>query len=156
MLHNISIVCPILTTFISNCYTIPARLFVVGNFELKSREGTTQGDPTAMAAYALGVTPLIQFLIEFINNNEHHSKEVAFADDFTVVGKVKEIKDYWDALLQIGPLFAYLPKPSKSYLIVKQQYQKTAEETFMGSEVKITTEGKRHLDAVIGSKSFKK
>ena len=112
MLHNISIVCPILTTFISNCYTIPARLFVVGNFELKSREGTTQGDPTAMAAYALGVTTLIQFLIEFININEHHSKEVAFADDFTVAGKVKEIKDYWDALLQIGPLFGYLPKPS--------------------------------------------
>ena len=156
MLHNISIVCPILTTFISNCYTIPARLFVVGNFELKSREDTTQGDPTAMAAYALGVTPLIQFLIEFININEHHSKEVAFADDFTVAGKVKEIKDYWDALLQIGPLFGYFPKPSKSYLIVKQQYQKTAEETFMGSEVKITTEGKRHLGAVIGSKSFKK
>ena len=156
MLHNIFIVCPILTTFISNCYTIPARLFVVGNFELKQREGTTQGDPTAMVAYALGVTPLIQFLIEFININEHHSKEVAFADDFTVAGKVKEIKDYWDALLQIGPLFGYFPKPSKSYLIVKQQYQKTAEETFMGSEVKITTEVKRHLGAVIGSKSFKK
>ena len=156
MLHNISIACPILTTFISNCYTIPARLFVVGNFELKSREGTTQGDPTAMAAYALGVTPLIQFLIEFININEHHSKEVAFADNFTVAGKVKEIKDYCDALLQIGPLFGYFPKPSKSYLIVKQQYQKTAEETFMGSEVKITTERKRHLGAVIGSKLFKK
>ena len=29
MLHNISIICPIITTFISNCYIKPARLFVV-------------------------------------------------------------------------------------------------------------------------------
>ena len=155
MLHNISIICPIITTFISNCYTKPARLFVVGNFELKSTEGTTQGDPTAMAAYALGVTPLIHFLSEFIKINDHHSKEVAFADDFTVAGKVTEIRSYWDALLQIGPLFGYFPKPSKSYLIVKQQHHNIALETFNDSEVKITTEGKRHLGAVIGSTSFK-
>ena len=43
----------------------PARLFVEGNHEIKSREGTTQ-DPTAMRAYALGVTPLTHSLREFI------------------------------------------------------------------------------------------
>ena len=42
MLHNISITCPLITTFIANCYMEPARLFVVGNHEIKSREGTTQ------------------------------------------------------------------------------------------------------------------
>ena len=66
MLDNISITCPLITTFIANCYMKPARLFVVGNHEIKSREGTKQGDPTAMGAYALGVTPLIHFLSEFI------------------------------------------------------------------------------------------
>ena len=44
----------------------PARLFVVGDHEIKSTEGTTQGDLKAMGAYALGVTPLIHFLSEFI------------------------------------------------------------------------------------------
>ena len=100
----------------------PARLFVVGDHEIKSAEGTTQGDLKAMGAYALGVTPLIHFLSEFIFINEQRSKEVAFADDFTVAGKASEIKAYWDILQQQGPLFGYFPKPSKLYLIVKEQW----------------------------------
>ena len=84
MLHNISIACPLITTFVANCYMEPARLFVAWNHEIKSKEGTTQGDPTAMGAYALGVTPLIHFLSEFICINEHSIKKVAFEDDFTV------------------------------------------------------------------------
>ena len=59
MLHNISITCPLITTFIANCYMEPARLFVVGNHETKSRESVTQGDPTVMGAYALDATHLI-------------------------------------------------------------------------------------------------
>ena len=93
MLHNISITCPLITTFIANCYMEPARLFVVGNHEIKSRESTTQEDPTTMGACALGVTPLIHFLSEFIFINEHRSKEVAFADNFTIAGKASEIKE---------------------------------------------------------------
>ena len=56
----------------------PARLFVEGNHEIKSREGTTQGDPTAM-----GVTSVTHFLNEFNFINEHRSTEVTFADDFS-------------------------------------------------------------------------
>ena len=37
MLHNISLTCPLITTFIANCYMEPARLFFVGNHEIKSR-----------------------------------------------------------------------------------------------------------------------
>ena len=36
MLHNISITCPLLTTFIANCYMEPVKFFVVGNHEIKS------------------------------------------------------------------------------------------------------------------------
>ena len=59
MLHNIFITCPLITTFIANCYMEYVRLFIVGNHEIKSKEGTRQGDQTAVGAYALGVWSLV-------------------------------------------------------------------------------------------------
>ena len=40
-----------------------------------------------MEAYALGILPLIKFLLEFINLNEMSTNEVVFADDFSLVGQ---------------------------------------------------------------------
>ena len=70
----------------------PARLFTVDGGELLSKEGTTQGDPISMSAYALGILPLLQFLLDVISVNELNAKEVAFADDFTVACKISSIK----------------------------------------------------------------
>ena len=44
-LHNILVTCPIIGLYAVNTYRNPARLFVVGGYELLSAEGTTQGDP---------------------------------------------------------------------------------------------------------------
>ena len=49
MLHNIGRICPIIYLFALNCYQPHARLFIIGGKEIKSKEGTTQGDPIAMA-----------------------------------------------------------------------------------------------------------
>ena len=94
MLHNLKFICQVITTYISNCYMCFARLFIIGGGELLSKEGTTQGDLTSMGAYALGILPLLQFLLDFISVNDLNAKEVAFADDFTVAGKMSSIKDY--------------------------------------------------------------
>ena len=59
-LHNIFILCFIISTFVTNCYASPARLFVIGSSEIKSNEGTTQRETVAMAIYALGIIPLIK------------------------------------------------------------------------------------------------
>ena len=90
--------------------------------EILSNEGTTQGDPTVMGVYTLGILPLIKFLVEFINLNEMNAKEVVLADDFSVAGSLNSIKDYyWDKLTAIGPKYGYFPKSMKSYLTVKEK-----------------------------------
>ena len=48
MLHNLKFICPIIATYIINCYATPSRIFIVGLGETFSSEGTSQGDPTAL------------------------------------------------------------------------------------------------------------
>ena len=44
-LHNIRVFCPSIATYGINTYREPARLFIVDGQELRSSEGTRQGDP---------------------------------------------------------------------------------------------------------------
>ena len=68
MLHIISCTYSIISTFISNCSLVSARLFVIVNKVVKYKEEATLWDPTAMGAYALGVTSLLHFLHEYISS----------------------------------------------------------------------------------------
>ena len=86
-------------------YGAPIRLFITGEGELASTEGTTQGDPIAMAIYALAVTPLINSLC-------HHQSDVSqtwFADDATAAGQLTSLLQWWKQLLSFGRLYAWLP-----------------------------------------------
>ena len=152
MLHNISVLYPILSTYVSNCYQSAVHLFLIGGKEILSKEGTSQGNSTSIGPYALGVTLLLRFLHEFILINEQKSKEIAFAHDLRAAGSIKEIKQYWELSTQVSPKYDYYPKPSKSHLIVKEKDFDIAKFIFKGSEVKITNNGQRFLGAAIGSK----
>ena len=78
LLHNIKYLCPPMATYVRNCYAKPSRLFIAGGKELKSSEGTTQGDPTAMPAYGVGVLP---FLALIKSGDADGVKQLAYADD---------------------------------------------------------------------------
>ena len=54
-LHNIRVLCPSIATYAINTDREPTRLFIVGRQELRSSEGTTQGDPLAMSLYAISL-----------------------------------------------------------------------------------------------------
>ena len=63
--------------------------------------------------------------------NNHICKEEAFADNLTIAGKIERIRSYWELLQQVGPLFGYFPRPSKTYLVVKEQYLENAIEKML-------------------------
>ena len=156
ILHNLKFICRVIATYISICHMCPARMFIIGGGELLSKEGITQGDPTSMGACALGILPLLQFLLDFISINELNAKEVAFADDFTIACKISSTKDYWSQLTCLGTNYGYFPKASKSYLIVKENQLPHATTLFHNSNVNITVEGKRHLGAIVGTEIYKR
>ena len=54
LLHNIEYLCAELTMFIYHCYVIPVRPFIIRDKGIRSREGTTQGDPFTIATFAKG------------------------------------------------------------------------------------------------------
>ena len=87
-------------------------MFIIGGIEVLYKEGTTQGYPIAMATYPLGVTQLIQHLLEMTPFN----KQLAYAEDFTVAGSIKDIICCWEHLNLFEHVF-WLPHTKKSILI---------------------------------------
>lgn len=151
LLHNIRIICPEAANYVINCYSGPARLFVTGGKELKSNEGTTQGDPISMGMYAIGLMPLLTTLA-YTDRQIH---QIAFADDVTAVGTISQLKQWWNNIICYGPLLGYHVNESKSWLIVKGHYLQEAQEIFKDSQIGITDQGNRHLGAVVGTNECK-
>ena len=146
-LRNIQQLCPPLSMILTNTYRENIDLFIDGE-TIYSQEGTTQGDPLAIAMYAIAITPII-------NNLECESlKQIWYADDAAAGGKLSDLKAWWDRLTELGPDYGYYPNASKSWLIVKEEHLPVAEITFQESGVAITKEGRRYLDGAIGTRTF--
>ena len=105
-----------------------------------SSEGTTQGDPLAMAMFAIATILLIHRLKE-----SSSASQVWFADDATAGGELRSLKEWWDELEQIGPDFGYFADASKSWLIVIEENMSDAANIFANTGIQITKEGRRSL-----------
>ena len=113
---------------------------------IQSEEGTTQGDPIAMAMYGIGMSVLQSGLAY----KETNAKSVAYADDYSGAGRVEDLIEWWKKLETLGPQFGYFPNAEKSCLIVKPEIELSAMQLFEDTKLKITVAGQRHLGAVIG------
>ena len=147
LILHVRILCPERATYI-NCYMKPSRLFITGGKEISSNEGNTQGDSMAVGIYALG---LMLLLSSIISNNSVNLIHIVFADDLTGVGKIHELIEWWKNVLHYGPYLGYYINESKSWLIINDEYIQIKKETFQDYNIKITTDGHRHLSAVVGS-----
>ncbi len=86
-----------------NTYRNESELFIEGN-TLHSQEGTTQGDPLAMAMYAIAITPLIYRL------ENAGIKQAWYADDATAGGSLQDLREWcMGPLSAIGPRLRILP-----------------------------------------------
>ncbi|XP_063610335.1 uncharacterized protein LOC134784239 [Penaeus indicus] len=155
-IHNIEIKCPSIAQYIKNTYSQPAKLHIYDKQTntcetIASNEGTTQGDPIAMAMYALGLLKLQ----DHINFSDTNIKQVAYADDLTGAGKITHLQKWWEIIERYGPPLGYYPNAVKSVLTVKHEHLDHAKEIFKNSQIIITSGGEKHLGAILGTNSAK-
>ena len=146
-LHNIRRICPALATILINTYRDPTDLFVDGDC-LLSQEGTTQGDPLAMPMYALATVPLIKRL------SRDSITQIWYADDAAAVGKVSDLREWWEMLTKEGPSFGYFPNPNKTWLVTKEGFHTLGSYFFDWTGVNTTSDGRPYLGAPIGSPHY--
>ena len=116
------------------------------------------GDNCAMGFCPISTIPII----ESLQNTNLYDSEVEkvtqawFADDSCAAGNLSGIFKWWNKLSEIGLQFGYFPNPRKCVLIVKDEKIKLQANIFQRHGIEITTKGKCHLGAGVGSQDFSK
>ena len=77
-------------------------------------------------------------------------KQVWYADDSAAVGKIHQIREWWNKLMDCGLAFGYFPNPSKTWLVIKPEHLGEASRVFADTGVSITLEGRPYLGGAIG------
>ena len=150
-LYTIRHTCPTMYRFLLNTYREPSKLHLMDGTFIKSQEGVTQGDPLAMQMYALASRQIIDSL----QRNAGEASQVWYADDSSGTGTLEAIHSWWVHLNWIGPTYGYYPKASKTHIILKSAELMDRAREMFGPDIQITTEGKRHIGAALGSEQFK-
>ena len=101
-----------------------------------------------MAMYGIAILPLIS---RFHNDS---LTQKWYADDGSVVGKLKDIRALFDKLTQLAPKYGYLVNPPKCQLIIKPGGERQASTEFAGTNVEIT-QGARVQGSVGSSETSK-
>ena len=146
-LNNIQFICPSIVIILINCYRSDINLFVRGEVILL-QEGRPQGDPLAMAFFALASVPLIKATAT------ENVTQTWFADDAASGGKLKRLRSWWDRIVNLEPTYGYFPNAEKTYLVVKPEKRDEASTIFFGTNITIRQTGKRYLEGMVGSDAF--
>ena len=119
-------------TYLFNIYRgYPLIIFRQNKSFIVSKEGTTQGDPMGMLMYAIGTI----FLIRNLKGPDWCQNW--YADDSSCMGKLENVRRWFDILRMDGPKWGYYPEPTKSYLIIKPGLETEARRNFQDLNVQL-------------------
>ena len=104
-LENVKALCPSLHVALQNSYSHPSHLYI-GKSTILSQEGTTQDDPLAMAMYGIAILHLIS------RRHNNFLTQKWYADDSSLVDKLKDIRPLFDKQTQLGLKYGYLVNPA--------------------------------------------
>ena len=121
--------------------------FAAGGKKFISAEGSTQDDLLATYAYTLSLQPLI-CRVQVVSQ----AKECWSADDATRCGPLQNVRVWWDELTMAGTDLGYYPNAGEC----SQSLIRKRRSIFEQTAINITTEGRKHQGAAIGSTSYLK
>ena len=146
MLLHARVLWPRCTCFLFNTYWGWLVLVLKGSSTfLYSKEGVTQGDPLFMFMYAVGTLPSIRSL-----HNPGHWTQLWYADDASAGGTLLDLHDWFSLLHLCGPGFGYYPEPTKSFIVVNEQWRHEANAVLGDLGIQVVT-GHRFLGGFFGS-----
>ena len=111
-LRNIQHLCPPLATIPINSYRQPTDCFVNGNV-LQSREGTTQQGILWLCLRTQWLSPSTHPLYK----QNCKTGLIYYADDATAVGRVRDLRAWWNDLISSGLMFGYFVNASKTWVL---------------------------------------
>ena len=82
------------------------------------------------------------------------AKQIWYADDATAIGRISNLRMWWDKLNEIGPKFGYFTNPLKTWLVVKEEHLNLARTIFHNTDIQLTVEGRPLLGSAIGTKTY--
>jgi hypothetical protein len=116
---------------------------------LYREDGTTQGDPLAMALYGLGQLPLIRHLRDSMGEESDDFIQAWMADDSSAQGKLTDLVHWFTLLKEHGPKYGYYAKPAKCTVVVEYKYAEAAHACFDSLRIPVAA-GAEYLGGFIG------
>ena len=100
-----------------------------------------------MPFYAMATILLIRKL-------QGNSKQVWYADDAAAIGKITDLRAWWNGLVAKGPGYGYFANSAKTWLVTKEEHHANATSIFASTGVEISSSGRPYLGVAIGSAEF--
>ena len=109
-----------------------------------------QGDPLSMVFLCPRHPPLIQHL----QTNHTNICQVWYADDSSGAGQLQALRQWGDDLKEVGKAYGYQTSSSKTFLLVKPDFEEAAINTFAGTGIGVVMDSAQYLGSAIGTMDF--